>query len=503
MTVINRTMYPLQSSMDLINKMTDQFSTLEQQLATGNKASTLADMGSSRYQDLSLRASSSRIDSYSSSIDMVNTRLNVFNTVASQLSTVESSTSSSMTPSAYGSSDGNFGSAPALASSNLDQVVNLLDTDVNGRYLFSGQDTDTVPVPDTQTLINGADGKAGFAQVASERQQADVGDGLGRLTLSSAADTVTLAEDGATPFGFKLSTVTANSSAVSVTQPNGTAPQSTAIQFTGVPTAGDTVTVNMTLPDGTSDNVTLTAVSGTAGAGQFQIGADADSTAANFQSALQGSLTTEAGTTLVAASNNEAANNFFNGQGQPVQRVQGPDFAHATALVTADPTNTVMWYQGGDAADARSSITAKIDDSTTISYGAQANENGTVNLVRGLAVMAIQNFSTSDATSAGRFDAIASRNQSRLSPTHDSEPGSINMLTVQLGNTQATVNTISTLHTAYQSQLQNAIGDIETVPQDQVASQLLALQTQLEATYQATALVSKLSLVNYLGSANL
>ena len=48
MTIINRQMYPLQTSMSLINKMTDQFGVLQNQLATGQKASTLADLSGKR-----------------------------------------------------------------------------------------------------------------------------------------------------------------------------------------------------------------------------------------------------------------------------------------------------------------------------------------------------------------------------------------------------------------------------------------------------------------------
>jgi len=112
--------------------------------------------------------------------------------------------------------------------------------------------------------------------------------------------------------------------------------------------------------------------------------------------------------------------------------------------------------------------------------------------------MSIQNFSNSDATSGGRFDAIATRNQDRLAATHASEPGSINMLTVELANAQTTTSNVSKQQTAYQAQLTNMVSDLETVPQEQVATELLALQTRLQASYQATSLIAHLSLVNYL-----
>ena len=499
MTTIGRTFYPVQTSMEQIGRMQDRFAALQKQLATGQKASNLAEMGSTRYFSLSVRARANRISGYGESIDMVNLRLDAFNQVTTSLEKVAQSARTAITPSAFGSSAFSYGTVPSLARANLDQMVDLLNTDVNGRYLFSGAKTDQKPVQGTSAILDGAGGKAGFSQVAAERQQADVGNGLGRLTLTGATDTVTLTEDGAHPFGFKLSTVTSTGSApVTLTQPNGTAPQSASIQFTGVPIAGQTVSVGLTLPDGSSDTVTLTAVTGTPGAGEFQIGADANSTAANFKTALQSSLTTEGGTTLAAASNNAAANNFFNAQGQQVMRVPGPNFATATSLVVADPTTTVIWYQGGNDTNARGSVQAKVDDNQTVSYGAQANEMGTLQMMRSFAVLAIQNFTTSDPTSEGRYDAIASRNADRMSPIQSGQQGSLELLAVELSNTKVAMADISTRHDAYVEQLNSMVSKVETVPDEQTAAELLALQTRLQASYQATSMISQLSLVNYI-----
>ena len=59
-------------------------------------------------------------------------------------------------------------------------------------------------------MLNGVGRQGRIRQVASERQAADVGDGLGRLTLSNVTDTTTLVEDGVHPFGFKLASVSAS-----------------------------------------------------------------------------------------------------------------------------------------------------------------------------------------------------------------------------------------------------------------------------------------------------
>jgi flagellin-like hook-associated protein FlgL len=496
--IVNRSMYPVQTSMNLISKMQDRFAQLQTQLATGQKASSLAEMGADRFITLSMTSRISRIDGYQNSIDMVNMRLSVFDQVIGRLDTVESNARAAITPSAYGSSNVNFGTAPSLARSQLDEVVNLLNTDVDGRYLFAGGSVDKRPVETTDTLLNGAGGKAGYVQVAAERLAADKGDGLGRLTLTNATNTVTLAEDGAHPFGFKLSTVSATGTGMTVTPPSGADPDSLSIAVTTQPLEGDTVTLNLTLPDGTETTLKLKAVSGTPAAGEYQIGATVDDTAANLSSALQSQLTTAANTELTVASNYAAADNFFNAQGQPVLRVQGPNFATATALVAADPTTTVMWYKGQDSANARTTVSAKIDDAATVNYGAQANESGPLALIKSLAVLATQSFTNADSTSQGRFDAVATRNYSRLSESHNNESGSIEMLAVELGNAQVNVEGVASRQSSYKAQLQGMVDDISTVPKEDVAMEMLALQTRLQASYQATSLIASLSLVNYI-----
>ncbi len=49
-----------------------------------------------------------------------------------------------------------------------------------------------------------------------------------------------------------------------------------------------------------------------------------------------------------------------------------------------------------------------------------------------------------------------------------------------------------------QATMQNIIDQAENVSTDDVASQLLALQTDLQASYQTTAMLSQLSLVKFI-----
>ena len=72
------------------------------------------------------------------------------------------------------------------------------------------------------------------------------------------------------------------------------------------------------------------------------------------------------------------------------------------------------------------------------------------------------------------------------------------MVAVELGNAKANIASISERQDGYQAQLSGLLSDIETIPKEDVAMEILALQTRLQASYQATSLVASLSLVNYL-----
>jgi flagellar hook-associated protein 3 FlgL len=98
----------------------------------------------------------------------------------------------------------------------------------------------------------------------------------------------------------------------------------------------------------------------------------------------------------------------------------------------------------------------------------------------------------------GRFDAMATRQQAQLSESHNAERGSVEILTMELAVARISLNTSTQRHTNYKAQLDNLLSDVETVSKEDVAMEILALQTRLQASYQATSMVSQLSLVNFL-----
>ena len=160
--------------------------------------------------------------------------------------------------------------------------------------MFSGRDTDKPAVETYDHMLNGNGSQAGLKQIISERNQADLGaNGLGRLTLSSpSAGTVELTED-TTTFGMKMASVSSTLSNATITGPAGS-PASMSVDFTGGnPSPGDAITMRFTMPDGTTENMTMTATTANPpGANSFTIGVNATDTAANFQTAMTGALGT-------------------------------------------------------------------------------------------------------------------------------------------------------------------------------------------------------------------
>ncbi|WP_449409914.1 hypothetical protein [Methylobacterium komagatae] len=62
----------------------------------------------------------------------------------------------------------------------------------------------------------------------------------------------------------------------------------------------------------------------------------------------------------------------------------------------------------------------------------------------------------------------------------------------------ARMSSAQTANAAQQSTLQDTVDGIEQPSTEEVATKLLDLQTRLQASYQITSSLSKLSLVNYL-----
>jgi flagellin-like hook-associated protein FlgL len=271
------------------------------------------------------------------------------------------------------------------------------------------------------------------------------------------------------------------------------------VDFQQQPTAGQTVNFGFTMPDGTSTTLTLTATtSATPGPNEFTIGTDIPTTKANFQAVLNTSLTKLAATSLTAASSVAAANDFFDiGVGDPPMRVAGPPFNSATALVAGTASNTVTWYTGEMGTDsARGTAVAKIDDALSVSYGARGNEQAIVTTLKYTAVFVATTYSATDPNAGTRYKEVNGRVYSGLAVTNGQQ--TLQDIEAELAFAQSTMKDASTRNASRQVTLQDMLQGIEQVDPQEVATQVLAMQTQLQASLQTTAMLSKLSIINYL-----
>jgi flagellar hook-associated protein 3 FlgL len=270
-------------------------------------------------------------------------------------------------------------------------------------------------------------------------------------------------------------------------------------------TAGDTITVNGT---------TLTFVNGTAGSGQISttttvgdlLSAIDSITGTSTPSTIDGGVveihTDDASSlSITTLPSGALARLGFSGSSitapVPPLRVSGSPLSSATSLVAGTSANTVQWYTGNSGpGSARASSTARVDSAITVQYGAQANESAIRSQLQSIAVFAAFTVSPTGANSAAQISAISQRIATNLTP----QPGQQTIADIQtdFARAQTVMKDTSARQAQTQTMLQTMVDNTETVSTQQVASEILALQTALQASYQTTSMMSQLTLTKYL-----
>ncbi|MEA2958948.1 MAG: flagellar hook-associated protein 3 FlgL [Alphaproteobacteria bacterium] len=475
-----------------------QLDTLTQQLASGKVSNTYAGQGSGRSLAIGLRSQLSSLAGYADTAVNLNTRISVANLSLQRLVAVGSSVKGAAV-SAVSTID-NTGQTAGQKTASLGFVdsVDMLNAKSGDRYLFSGRATDTAPVASADTIMNGDGAQAGLKQLILERKQADVGtSGLGRVVLTApSATSAQIAEDASpSEFGLKLNAITSTLTGATITQPTGT-PAAMSVDLGSTnPADGESVKFTFNLPDGTTEDITLTASTATPlPANSFAIGADSTATAANLNAALNTSIGALANGPLVAASAVTAGDNFFD---QPPMRVGTTPFGAATTLVAGTTANTVSWYNGETGTDsARGTAVAQVDQSITVQYGARADEQALRSQLQTVAVFAAV---TTSATDPNANAQIAALNQ-RIAQNLAAVPGtqSIQDIQADFAGAQASIKTTTDRQTQTKAITQTMLDSIEGINNDEVATKILALQTALQASYQTTATLYQMSLTKFL-----
>ena len=267
--------------------------------------------------------------------------------------------------------------------------------------------------------------------------------------------------------------------------------------------AGDTITVN-------GQTITFVA-SGASGNNQINITDNVQTllskidalTGTSTPSTVTGGAVTLNGnsaSTLSVTSTNPtafAALGFPGGQATAAPlRVSGSPLGSATSLVNGS-ASTVQWYTGNSGpGSARASSTVRIDSSQVVQFGARANEQAIRQALQSVATYAAVSVSPSGTNSPAEISALSQRVAASLTP----QPGqqTISDIQTDFATAQTAMKDAQARQTQTQTALQNLISDTEGIDQNQVASQILQLQTNLQASYQTTAMLSQLSLVKFL-----
>ncbi|MGA7958999.1 MAG: flagellar biosynthesis protein FlgL [Xanthobacteraceae bacterium] len=482
------------------NNLMNQLNTLSQELASGQAAQTYSGLQSQAGIALSLNAQLSALTGYSSTATTVGTTLSLAQSVLTQLGTAGSSTVQAINQqSAFQLNSDGQTTTQASAAVQLDNILSLLNTQVGSNYIFSGSATNQPSVASASDILNGNGAQAGLTQVISERQQADLGvSGLGHLSTAiggGSGSTLTLSQDG-TPFGFQLTGVDSSLTGATVAGPSGS-PASISVDLASNPNSGDSIQFQLTLPDGSTQTISLQATTNSPpGANQFTIGTLPSDTATNLQTALTTAITGLTQTALPAASAMAAANDFFS---DPPLRVNGSPPDTSTGLVNGTTANTVFWYTGENGSTpALQTATAQVGPGMSIDYGMRANEQALTTLVANVAVLAATTYSATDPNAQANYQALSQDVATNL----DGPPGTqtVSDIEADLANVQTTVSNAGTLNTQTQTTLQDMLQNIDGVNQNQIGEDILTLQNSLSASMSVTARLAQLSLVNYLSA---
>lgn len=154
------------------------------------------------------------------------------------------------------------------------------------------------------------------------------------------------------------------------------------------------------------------------------------------------------------------------------------------------------FYNGTHAKDASGNpnprVTGQIDRGQNVDYGIQANDSSIRGILKGLTMLA-----STDPSKISDPGAYKAWMASAVGALSDGIAG-LTDAQAQLGSQQKLVSDIATRQSDLKSVYTNRINAFEGVDSYTAASRLTQLQTQLQATYAATAQISKLSILNYM-----
>lgn len=477
--------YGARLNSDRFVSMRSQLDDLQRQLATGQRADSYGGLGSGRRTSLDVRGRLSAIEGYKTTIESADFRLKMMMQGLERIDTAARKNKEAMVlPHFEPGADGK--TVPQrTAEQNLKMAIEALNEDIEGRYLFAGRAVDQAPVESFDRIMNGDANSVGLRQYIAERVAIEAGPlGDGRVAVGGAGNTVTLGRTDATAYGISILGISSSGAGVTATAPAGSPPAGS-VGFTAPVAEGARVDIEIGFPDGTTQTLQFTAkAAAPLGPNEFLADpADPTVPAASLRAQLAARMTDQV-SQLNAVSSVEAAKAFF--AGSPSAPPPG----------ITDPRPVVIWYRGDDTApSARETVPVSIDGQRTVATGAAAIEPGIQSVLAGFGALAAQTF-TNTTAERFRYESLTERVTGLLTPPASAP--SVKNIAIELGQSAEALKTAKDVHQASANLYQDALAGIEQAPPEEVAAALLTLQNRLQASYQATATLSRLSLVNYL-----
>lgn len=442
---------------------------VQSQLTTGQKAVTYAQMPSGTQAWLDFSASEGKADAYIDGIERHQLRLKMIDGTLAGLSKIAETTRTHLSGGFTA-----FQAGRSTASNALSMIVDLLNSKNGAVPLFGGGLLSGQVTLSPQAMIDGDATQPGLRTLINERIAADTGNALtGRIAVTSSAASLTLTAQGGV-FGFQLKGASASRPDLTVSSVAGP-PASMTLSSTAILQDGDYINVTLGLPHG--DDVVMSLRAGQ----DFRAGRFDGVQIAQAVTTKLDSLTPA----LKTASAMKVAQDYFAGT---VARVNGVPAQMATTQQT--PT-AIPWYLGQAHLDPRRSVQVAAGDQHSIAAGAQANETAFTDLLASVSAMAVLMDDLSMQSQQGQVAM-----QERLAPALSHR--SLIMLQTEFGLVENQLATAKDVQKGIKAIASDYLADANSVDTTQAATELLTLQNQLQASYQAGVNILRLSLVNYL-----
>ncbi|MBI1215037.1 MAG: hypothetical protein GC185_04360 [Alphaproteobacteria bacterium] len=166
--------------------------------------------------------------------------------------------------------------------------------------------------------------------------------------------------------------------------------------------------------------------------------------------------------------------------------------AQLTANVDALTTDELGLNTG---LSASGNVTAHIDDNTDLDYTVKADTGGFQDLIRALGFAAqVTAPGSADTPTSADLDTVVNK----ILTLTQAAVAKLDSSNASLGTKQGLMQVIQDKHTQDTDTLASLISDVEDPNTTEVVAKIQSLQTQLQASYQVTSIVSQLSLINYI-----